>query len=242
MRMVEVELIARQEMCITCTEAECCCANRIASSSMESQDYPIIALHEALVPAPIGARETKTTNELAKRATPQPVPTALFQGLHAVIDNDAHELFGLAATLQFLEVRSRSERRGPRGAVASCILGFHDRGIREGRRGVIQAERGEDGGHVVVVGEVCVERAAEGEGGFAGIEGAVGRGVVVYGLVGQAGDELVGEAYALGWAEGVTVGVAVIFIQGLLGVRTMCGRLGSGSLLRSSCIDAILLR
>jgi len=66
------------------------------------------------------------------------------------------------------------------------------------------------------VGEVRVQLAAQGESGVGGVEGGVGGGVVGDGRVCQAGDELVCEADALGWAEGVAVGVAVVFVESLL--------------------------
>ena len=176
-----------------------------------------------MIPEPTGTREAQTFNERTQLTPAQLISTALFQVLHAVVDDDSHELFGLAATLQLLEVRSGSERCGPRRAVATCVFGFDDRIVGKRRGVVVQSHCGEDGGHVVVVREVGVQLAAERERDVAVVESAVCGSVVVDRLACQASDELVGESYTLAWAEWISMGIAVVLVKSLLVVRDVRG-------------------
>ena len=45
--------------------------------------------------------------------------------------------------------------------------------------------------------------------------------MVVDRLACQASDELVGKSYTLAWAEWVTMGVAIVFVESLRAVRTI---------------------
>jgi len=195
-----------------------------------------------LIPQSTGTSEAQTFDERAQLASTQPISATLFQVLHAVVDNDTNKLFGLAATLQLLEVRSGSERCGPRRAVAACVFGFDNRVVGK-RCGVfVQSHCGEDGGHVVVVREVGVQLAAERERDVAVVESAVCGSVVVDRLACQASDELVGESYTLAWAERIPMGIAVVLVKSLPVVRNV--RAGSGWMIlpRNSCTGAIPLR
>ena len=55
------------------------------------------------------------------------------------------------------------------------------------------------------MGEIGVQGEVQGESGVAGVEGGVCRCVVFDRGRGEAGDELVCEADALGWTKGVAV-------------------------------------
>lgn len=87
------------------------------------------------------------------------------------------------------------------------LRGCLDRSVGEWARAVVQAHGAEYCGHVVVVAEVGVKGGlfAEGEGGARGVQGVVRRGVVFHRTVGQAGDQFVGEAYALSRSQSVAI-------------------------------------
>lgn len=174
-----------------------------------------ISSHKALIPQSSRTSKVQTVDKSTELAATQPIATALFERLHAVVDNDANELLRLSVTLQLFEIRSGSERSGPGCAVTARVRGLDQGAVGEQAGAVVETNRGEDGGHVIVVREVGVQLATEREGRVAGVEGAVSRGVVVYRLACQAGDELVGEAYALGWSERVAMRIAVVLVEGL---------------------------
>ena len=176
-----------------------------------------------MIPQSAGTSEAQTFDERTQLAPAQSISATLLQVLHAVIDNDTNEFFGLAATLQLLEVRSGSERCGPGRAVAACVFGFDNRVVRERCGVVVQSHCGEDGGHVVVVREVGVQLAAEWECHVAVVESAICGSVVVDRLACQASDELVRESYTLAWAEWISMGVAVVLVKSLLVVRDVSG-------------------
>jgi len=69
--------------------------------------------------------------------------------------------------------------------------------------------------------EVCVQGAVERESSWVSIKGAVDGGFVADGLAGEAGDELVGEADALGWTERVAEAVAVVLVESLVVVSAV---------------------
>ena len=176
-----------------------------------------------MVPQSTGTSEAQTVNKCAQLAPAQPISATLLQVLHAVVHDNTNKLFGFAATLQLLEVRSGSERCGPRRAVATCVFGFDDRIVGKRRGVVVQSHCGEDGGHVVVVREVGVQLAAEWECHVAVVESAICGSVVVDRLACQASDELVRESYTLAWAEWISMGVAVVLVKSLLVVRDVRG-------------------
>ena len=66
--------------------------------------------------------------------------------------------------------------------LAAGVLWLDNSVVGQGRGGVVQTHCGEDCCHVVVMTEVCVQFAAQGESGVGRVEGAVGGGVVVDGL------------------------------------------------------------
>lgn len=175
------------------------------------------SLDKTLIPQPTTPRKAQTIHKRTERASSQPITTTLLQRLHTIIDNHSNHLLLLPTTLQLLKIRSRSERHSPRSTVPTGLLSLDHSRVWQRRSPVVEAQRGEDGGHVVVVAEISVESAIQWEGCGVGVEGAVDGGFVVDGLAGEAGDELVGEADALGRAEGVAVAVAVVFVQGLEG-------------------------
>ena len=121
----------------------------------------VYCLHKAPIPQASRARKTQTLNKSTQLAATQPIPTALLKRLHAIIDNDPHKLIrSLPTALQLLKVCPGSKRSGPSSAVASRVLGLNDSIVGQGRGGVVQSHGGEDGRHVVVVGEVRVQFAA----------------------------------------------------------------------------------
>lgn len=117
---------------------------------------------------------------------------------------------------ELLEIRARRKRHGVRGRIPVRLRGGLDRRVGQLAGGVVESHGEEDGGHIVVVAEVGVQGAAQGEGRRVLVQRAVGGGVVLHGLVGHAGDELVGEADALRGAERVAGAVAVEFVQGFV--------------------------
>lgn len=96
-------------------------------------------LEVALIPQTSRAREAKTVNECAQLTSAKSITTALLQALHAVVDDDADELFGLAATLQLLEVGSRRKRCRPGRAVSTRILSLDNGDVREGCGVVVES-------------------------------------------------------------------------------------------------------
>lgn len=195
-----------------------------------------------MIPQPAGTSEAQALNKRTQLASAQPISATLFQVLHAVVDYDTNKLFGLAATLQLLEVRSGSERCSPCRAVATRVFGFDDRVVRKRCGVVVQAHCGEDGGHVVVVREVGVQLAAERECHVAVVESAVCGSVIVDRLACQASDELVGESHTLAWAERISMRIAVVLVKSLLVIRNV--RTGSDwmTLPHNNCTGATPLR
>lgn len=99
-------------------------------------------------------------------------------------------------------------------------------GIGKRLRRIVQPERGQDARHVVVVAEVGVDLAVDGEGSGIGVERAVDVSDELDGGLGEAGEELGDVADALGGSEGVAVGVAVPFPEGLVVVVLVPFELG----------------
>jgi hypothetical protein len=150
---------------------------------LDIQPTYLYHLHKASIPQAPRPRKPQILNESPQLTPTQPIATALLKRLHAIINNNPHKLLlALSSTLQLLKVRPRSKRRGPSSAVTAGVLWLDNSVVGQGRGGVVQTHCGEDCCHVVVMTEVCVQFAAQGESGVGRVEGAVGGGVVVDGL------------------------------------------------------------
>ena len=115
-----------------------------------------------------------------------------FEGLLGIVDQNPDVLS--LTTLQFLYNHPSGEgddTRSEPGAAwvgGSCVL----------RGGLFEeTHSGEDGDHLVIVREVGIDGAVEGEGRRVGIKSVVGLGAVNNGRSGKTSDELVDIAYTL---------------------------------------------
>lgn len=112
--------------------------------------------------------------------------------------------------LHLLEIRASCKRRRPRCAEAIGFRSLDDNCVGQRSSAIIEAERGVDGRHVVVVGEVGVELTAEREGCIILVECAISGSTLVNWRVGQASNELVCEADTLSRAKWVAVAIAIV--------------------------------
>lgn len=171
-----------------------------------------IILNETLVPITPTTGKRQTIDKSAESAPPKLITTASMQRDNSVVDNHTHQLLTIALTLQLLKVSSSAKRHCVGSRVTLRLLRRLNSAVGKRRGVVVQAQGEENGRHVVVVGEVGVQLSAQGEGGVVAVEGGVGRCVVDDCFVGQTGDQLVCEADALGWAQGIAGAVAVVFV------------------------------
>lgn len=119
---------------------------------------------------PITPRVRLARNELRERAQPVPIAAAESQRLQRIVHQDTHMqrvLLALRRTRKPLDDHPRAERRQlARDPRPPWVRG---RGVERGAL-CEEAHRGVDGGHLVVVREVRVERAVERERRRVGVE------------------------------------------------------------------------
>ena len=163
---------------------------------------------KALLPQAPHPNKLQSLHKPLQHTPTIPIRAAELEINHPIINQHPHqlrardplELLIIAETRHPLDVGARGERHAPSRAV-SAVAGREGHRARERGRAVVQAKRGEDGRHVVVVAEIRIQSPSQREGARVRVEGRIGAGVVLDEGVGEAGEELVGEADALGGAE-----------------------------------------
>lgn len=123
-----------------------------------------------------------------------------FEGLLGIVDQNPDVLS--LTTLQFLYNHPSGEGDDTRSEPGAAWVG----GSCVQRGGLFEeTHSGEDGDHLVIVREVGIDGAVEGEGCRVRIESVVGLGAVNNGRSGKTSDELVDIAYTLNRSKLLTV-------------------------------------
>lgn len=122
---------------------------------------------------PTASGEALALDELTQRTPPVLIAATEVQRLNAIIHNNPHILFLRLLARQLFHIYPRGKGHRPRCRVSLRLLSTLHSGIRERLRVVVQAERGKNASHVVVVAKVGVDFAVEGKCRWIRVQSAV---------------------------------------------------------------------
>ncbi|KAI7180512.1 hypothetical protein KC360_g123 [Hortaea werneckii] len=119
--------------------------------------------------------KVERVDKRTQSAAAQGISPALRERLHTIINEDPHQFLIMPLTCHLFEISTGCERRSPSSTTAVRLWRLNDRSVGKSHRGVVQTQRGEDGRHVIVVREVCIQLTTERKRRVALIEGPIRR-------------------------------------------------------------------